>query len=473
MRKIALLWTICLSTLLANAQIENFDLSTYKLPDLKRHQLDFNVEYNGGNSYYEKYQRLGTDYTNKTNDFGGGFGIGYRFYRNNQTYQGNQYIGIGLNSDFSDKKDENGYVGEQFNFSDNITINSYNRFYVKDKFFLESDLLFSQYYSKRNRNDDLYNDETINKNIQLDAQLGFGYGRIEQVQDAWLATYILEELQENGKLLRVPTNEEILEFSSLISQLKNERFFDARLQKMKEIEEVDKFLQSRNLIDQADARYFTIVNDNWDHAATQIRRAGKVLSFLVIPSISSYSNFIENEHASLIHTTERKDAEYKVQFQLNFITDKPINKYWQRRFRVSLSGDYMQGLDEIMNDDLKNKTEISSPQLNSMLQYSLAYYPNSRTNLSVGADIYFKNYFGTENFNSTEYDINYLKITPSIHFNLSFYISPQLILDASYYVHYDYTESNSRYYDYVAYDDFIKINRLNQYIDIGFKYQIF
>jgi len=474
MRKLHLFLGILLLTITVKAQINTFDLSKYKLPDIKRHQLDINAGLGGGNSYYDYYHsRLDNDNTEKTNSISGDFGIGYRFYRNSENYQGDQYISIGLRSDYSDERDEDGYVGEQIYFSNNFQINSNNRFYMNNKFFLESDLLFTQYYSKRNRNDDLFNNEIINKNIQLNARLGFGYGRIEQVQDAWLATYILEELQENGKLLRVPTDEEILEFSTLISQLKNERFFDARLQKIKEIEEVDRFLQSKNLIKNADVRYFTVVNDNWDNAATQIRTSGNRLSFLINPFISTNSNFSESDNLSIVHTTDRAITEYKIQAQLIFNNEKPIDLQWQRSFRVLLSGNYMKGLYKTINDDINNETEISSPQLISMLKYSIKYYPNSRTNLSMGAYINFNNNFGKEESDNIENDINHLNITPGINFSLNYYISPQLILDASYNIYYDYTESNSNYYEHISNNDFIKRNQFNQSINIGFKYQIF
>jgi len=473
MRKLHLLLGILLLTITVNAQINTFDLSSYKLPDIKRHQLDINAGFDGGNKYYDSYQRLDSDYTEKSNGIGGDFGIGYRFYRNSENYQGNQYVGIGLRSDYSDERDEDGYVGEELYFSNNFQINSNNRFYMNNKFFLESDLLFTQYYSKSDENYDLNNVENINKDLSLNVRLGLGYGRIEEVQDAWLATYILKDLQENGKLTRTPTNEEILEFSSLISQLKNERFFDARLQKIKEIEEVDKFLQSKNLIENADARYFTAVNDNWDNAATQIRTSGNRLSFLIIPYIKSSSNFYEIDNLSIVYTTDRNITEYKVQALLILNNAKPIDLHWQRSFSVSLSGNYMKGLYKTIYDDINNETEISSPQLISMLDYIIKYYPNSRTNLSMGAYINFKNYFGKEEIDNIENDINHLNITPGINFSLNYYISPQLMLDASYNIYYDYTESNSNYYEHVDNDDFIKRNQFNQSISIGFKYQIF
>ena len=229
MRKITLISLLAIFPQFIFAQITDFDLSTYKLPDIKRHQLDLNVGLDGGNSYYDYYQKLYDNQTEKRNNIGGDFGINYQFYRNSEIYQGNQLIGITLGSSFVDRKDEDGYVGEEFNFDNTIGINSENRFYLNRKFFLESDLSFSQRYSERNQNYDYRESEYNNKYIRADIALGIGYGRIDEVQDAWLATYILNELQKEGKLTRLPTEEDILEFSQLISQIKNERFFDSRL----------------------------------------------------------------------------------------------------------------------------------------------------------------------------------------------------------------------------------------------------
>ena len=56
------------------------------------------------------------------------------------------------------------------------------------------------------------------------------------------------------------------------------------LRKMEEIEKVDSFLQAKGIITLADARYFTIVNDNWDYAQGPVRESGKRLSAGLVPA---------------------------------------------------------------------------------------------------------------------------------------------------------------------------------------------
>ncbi len=50
MKYFLLSFAFILINLISFAQFEDFDLSKYKLPDIKRHQLDFEFEHNNGYS---------------------------------------------------------------------------------------------------------------------------------------------------------------------------------------------------------------------------------------------------------------------------------------------------------------------------------------------------------------------------------------------------------------------------------------
>ncbi len=58
MKHLSLLFNLMLVSLFSFSQVENYDLSKYKLPDIKRQQLDFNFQSNGQNSsskYFSDY----------------------------------------------------------------------------------------------------------------------------------------------------------------------------------------------------------------------------------------------------------------------------------------------------------------------------------------------------------------------------------------------------------------------------------
>ena len=85
----------------------------------------------------------------------------------------------------------------------------------------------------------------------------FGKGRIENVGDARQALFILESFEKQNLLLRELNAEDIIEFATLISQLKNKRFFDARLRKIGELKAIDEFLKTKNIISNPQIEYFT------------------------------------------------------------------------------------------------------------------------------------------------------------------------------------------------------------------------
>ncbi|MBI9052892.1 MAG: hypothetical protein JEY96_03690 [Bacteroidales bacterium] len=470
MRKLLLIIAISITPYLLKAQLDTFDLSSYKLPDIKTHRLDLNFDMDGSNSKRDSYQRMGTDYYSKSNSINGNVGANYNFYRNSYKYQGNQNYLLQFNGKFRDDKDRNSLLRESNGFQTNYSVNSENRFYLNNKLFFESNLkLYGNYYSADNKSESSESDSK-NKRINIYVPIGIGIGRVEQVQDSWLAIYILDELNKNGKLTRIPTHTEVIEFSEVISALKKERFFDARLQKIKEIEKVDSFLQTKGLIDIPDSRYFTIVNDNWDHAAQVIRNSGTRFSFKIESGFSSYTNLSTYESESYSYEDKNRNTEYGIRSGLYFVSEKPINIYWQRGFNFNVSGGYLYGAEEDVAND--SKVELQSPELISEVNYSLDFYPNTRTSLNFDVGINFLNSFGEEEVDNQTIDINHFEIVPSSNLSLNYYISPQLLFNINYRIYYRYMESNSEYYKNM-YDDFLQEEYLNQNINIGFIYKLF
>jgi len=470
MRKFIFLFAITLQAFALQAQINSFNLSTYQLPDIKRHQLDLTFDLNGSSSVYDRYQRNSMDQFYKRNNIYGDLGLSYNFYRNSRKYQGNQDIMIDFSSSFNDRKDKESTLYEFFDAESTFRINSKNRFYFKEKWFVSTNFYFNGQLYRSTRDQEVNSIENKENNLAMNIPLGIGVGRIEQVQDAWLAIYILDELNKEGRLTRTPTTEEIIEFSQLISQLKNERFFDARLQKIKEIETVDLFLQSKNLIKTADARYFAVVNDNWEHAANRIRNSGKRVSFHLEPGYVFTSDFFEDIQESYQLLNEHKITEYSIQGAIKYIDEKPINRFWQSSFSFQIAGKYLKAINKDIEQD--TKIELEAPQLNSSFNYAVGFYPNSRTDLVVSLGVNYFNSFGEENIDSEKVDISHFEISPVFSANLNYYLSPQLRINANYRLNYMYLETNSEYY-YNMYNDFFQQKDFNHFINVGFIYQIY
>jgi hypothetical protein len=85
-----------------------------------------------------------------------------------------------------------------------LQFNSDNRFYNQHQFFFETDFHIYGSGNWEKTDDKVYYSLTKSDNISADIEvpLLIGHGRIEQIQDARLAIYILEELQKAGRISR-------------------------------------------------------------------------------------------------------------------------------------------------------------------------------------------------------------------------------------------------------------------------------
>jgi hypothetical protein len=470
MRKIFLFAVLLLCSFLLRAQFESFDLSTYKLPDITRHKLDFNIDFDGNSYTTDQNYRNKEDNYSKSNSFDGDLNLDYAFYRNSDKIQSNQWVGVDFSPSFYNIKND-GLKSDNLNLNGSIYLNSRNRFYLNINRFIETNLDFYWNRNKIEENINSFGISTLNsKNISLLVSVKLGFGRIEEVQNARLAIYILDELNKEGSLARIPDEEEILEFAKLISKLKSERFFDSRKKKIYEIEQVDIFLQSRGIVQNANSKYFTVVNDNWDYAALPNRRTGHRISFGITPELNYQNADYQYDDIYYLNTNnENYRKEYGLSANLNFALEKPINLYWQSSLYVNLSGKYLKGINE---KSLSNSiVEIESPELHSNINYSIGFYPSSRTDMNLSLGLYFKNSFGSEFVNDEKNNINFFYLLPNSRININYYISPQFKLNINYYMYYRYLDSNSEYYDNM-YNDFKTGQDINQNISIGFIYQI-
>ena len=326
--------------------------------------------------------------------------------------------------------------------------------------FIESNVQISQGYSEgkweyetKNTGDPYQTEEkSTSNNFRPNAELLVGIGRIEPVEDMRLAIYILEELQKAKRLKRVPTKAEIIEFAELISTLRNERFFDSRLKRIHELEQLDTFLVSKDLISDYDATHFAIIMDNWDYAAGPDRNAGWRISTGIggsinwnkMESISWTNNYMD-------FTSNSDYTRSQLRGILNLIYAKPVNLYWQIDFGIQLiMGTDMYGKDKIfVLDSDVNKFIIVSPYC------SVGYYPNSRSSyrLSLSPDYY----------NRIDENPQYLSLDFIIGGN--YYISQQLRLNFGIHSYFKHGESQTGSF---LYDDYKNGFNYSAHVDLTY-----
>jgi hypothetical protein len=403
--------------------------------DYKRQSLDFNLQ---TSAYGNNSTRKTDSYTQKYyhNVFNAYLNANYNYILNNQKNQKTLNLSTQIepyNYDYAENNNSSNYIKNQSNASRiDLYLNYENRYYQTNDFFYKIGVSCDNtiYYSKtrhQNYDGNAYTDETT-KTSALNAanavELGIGKGRIENVEDARLAVFILEDLLKATSITRKPTEEEILQFASTITKLKNRRYFDTRLRRIYEIQALDTFLRNTNLVSKSDAVYFTTLNDNWMYSNNPTRPSGKRFSINLRPS------FFYGENNNTGNNPEMTFSKILgLKFYGEYYNTKPINLKWQRNYTFQLG--YQKGKNW-MNSIYDNN--YTSDAANIIARFELEYYPNSRSYFTA---IFYNNLSKSwfdGNANSTldlEYSMN-------LGFSAYYYLSEQLNLNVNAGVSYNY-----------------------------------
>lgn len=361
-------------------QDKNFDLSKYKFPDYKRHEMElkFNSSGQGYNQYYESPSSDNSgiskyDYTNfKSNS---NAALEYTYEKHTRKHIDLLYSSLsGLHdyskSTYTDSKTKASDTHGSLNFSGS------SRYYLsRNTLFVEGlgIMGFSYSYIKRTNETNVQNTVTNrNKNnfLTLSAGAGIGIGRIEKVNDFWQAYYILEKLNRQKSLNRELEEKDVFEFATLASILKNERFFDARLRKIGELKALDSLLQSQGLIEDGDIAYFTTLNDYWSYGNFPERRSGGELKVQVMPEY--VTSYWKNDESPSV-TSSQTNLVSKIQFDHS----KQLNLYWERTFSVMASNTTVMATEDGRPDD------HPSNFLRAEALAGIGFYPNTRTSLKL------------------------------------------------------------------------------------------
>jgi len=433
------------------AQDKNFDLSKYKFPDYKRHELEFNFNSTGSSDNYytvipPTVNYSGTKYDTSNSKSNSYFNLGYRYDLLTREKIDHIYSSVNGSYDFF-KSNNSGEETKQSQPNLNWNINASRRLYLtENKVFLEgvTDIYWNYASRKITYNDiNSASDRYKTNNLSLSAGIGIGLGRIERVNDLWQGYYILEKLNQQNSLDRELQEKDIFEFASFVSKLKNKRFFDARLQKIAELQSLDSLLHQQNLINNSDISYFTTLNDYWSFPIYFDRKSGRELKFQLLPE------FIREYYKS-------NEASADIPIKANLVSkvlfdcSKQLNLFWERNIHIDVNNTTLL----VKNGDVSDSYPGNFIGTNASFGYG--FFPDSRTRLKLSG-----NYSGYEGLNyngeiASKYWLNNL----SLNFEANYYISPQLQITGNFSGNYWVSKYNSS-------------NGQGTNFNLGFRYAIF
>jgi hypothetical protein len=370
----SLLLLLCCSFLFAQSDTFQIKDYTFRTPGFKA--LELHLSLNGNHSSSQE--------TNAGKNSNNSLGLGPFFLNYLCMYSTDSRLHT---SDFlvsvRYQSTESKRAGKQssdngFNFTGQW--NEENRFYRSHQWFLEFgnqlslDALGtknSDSFGHRNAQDYELNNRLI---------LGIGKGRMERVQDAQTALFILNDLQQQGLLQGSVTKEQAFAFAQFITDINNRRVFDFRRRRVYELTRLDSFLKSSGLAPVTGIRHFTTINDNWALALNAPRMAGWNVFFRLRPKFILHHYRSESEQNLGVYTYRDNVYGYSFSPQMGFEKQIPVSLQWQHGYGVSASFETEhQEYHTKRSNEPDGKFNYARQVWTGDCFYTLGFFPNNRT----------------------------------------------------------------------------------------------
>lgn len=389
MKKSLILFGLLLTTCFLFGQTESYDISNYLLSDFERKTLSINPQF-------------GLDYNNtaQNDEYSSGhFGLGAYGTSTNNSRKKQSVLSYNANTYYSFFSKDHPDTSNKSSSNKSAEINTETRLFFKPKRYFEAGGGFGFRH-----NNSAIRDAENRKSTTISGRLSpkLGFGRIENISDAWHAVTIIEELQKAGCIKEQLTHEEITALADEIRRLKNNRNVDFRLENIYEFEQLAKYMVGEGIASADEYRFFAILEDAYSFEDFALRQQGQAFT-IGLEATGRYStdSYYDGSITSASYVLE-----------LGYENNKAISNDLQFDQSYELSG----GL-RTENSNLEDKHFV---ELNT--QHSIGYYLSRRTNfkLPIRANI-------TRVENQSSY---FVGLEPQ----LNYYFSPQLRFTATGYV---------------------------------------
>lgn len=267
------------------------------------------------------------------------------------------------------------YQGIDFGFTSGTNKNvdlSYiyqmeNRFYNKAKYFKRGLYI----HSTSLYNEDASSFARYSHSLYAEYDIGFGFGRLEVINNAWLGARILEELDSKHLLNSIPSADEMKLFFDLIGDLESDRVMDFRLRSMYRVEKIIEFVEQKGWIDKGSIKAFISIYDTYRYEDFIIRSSGERLEFTLTPTLRGLYNWRNN---SLFSESKYIQPGFIGSIEYELHRNGDLEYYKTKTFGARITH-YQRFEKEQVQD---SKTILGD----LYFQYQYQYIPSLRTNLS-------------------------------------------------------------------------------------------
>lgn len=279
------------------------------------------------------------------------------------------------------------------------------RFHHKNSFF---ELNWEAFASYQNSTFALSNSKLEQYAYFVRFPLKTGIGRVEPVDELFLAKFMLDDMLEVG-IMDAPLPENLLfELGGVMAHARNQRIFDFRRQRQYEFSQLDNWFKDMGQARVDNILYYNTMADNWLYAFSNPRQNGRRIAVGIAPG---YNYSAVNR--------EVPDNYYYLAGTVEWSSFKPLNQYWQLDFTAEAEIAFI----------FYPRTEVFQPSLS--LTMNAGYFPNSRTRIQTFASL-----------NNSIYRVqqrNLHEFRPRAGADISYFLNYRMRLSANFTANYFWT----------------------------------
>lgn len=410
-----MIFLLAKSTIYSQTQPDStdYDYAAFRFPDIDRKALNAQFGLSGNAAQILRHQQT-PQTENHQSIFENNLNLSYSRFRNTEKLQALRLVSFGQ-SLFSGRTKSVFSVttSQRFTrFNANLVINDQHRHYYEPQRFWEYQLLVATTFEKASQRQSLppivEKYWTFDLNASLPLKLGTG--RIEPIDDVFLAKFMMDDLVENGILNAELSQEQLFSLGQVMAAARNQRIFDVRRQRIYELTQLDNWFKENGLAEsKSDMLYFTTVADNWLYSFRNVRSAGERYAVGVAP------------FALLSHLRELNpgvsDGHFGFSVFGEYDNERPINQFWQVEKNARAGIEYL-------NNPVNFADDLSNDWLRPFAEASLGYgfFPNSRTIVLADASLRYEYYIGADD---NVLDFNYHVIQPGIRLEATYFVNYQ------------------------------------------------
>lgn len=243
--------------------------------------------------------------------------------------------------------------------------------------------------------------------LAINASIGLGIGRIENVSDAVTAQFLLKDLQRNGGLETYNATQ-LENLADGIVKARNARYIgDNRFRFIDQITLLDSVARANNLVGNNELKYFTVLYDNFLYT-NYFRETGTRHTFSLTNSFITEDNAVGNANSF-----------YFLGPEYEFVNAFQKSAYLERKTTVGASFGNVWSL-----NGEENSQRSQGLNTRATVRHGYIYQPNSRT---------FFDFSANTGINIVRYvqDLNFATLSGGLTADVNYFFSRRLSIFGS------------------------------------------